>query len=198
MLRRILYPKVEGLLNGLARFLAEKNFTPNQLTLGGLGLNLLAGWAYSGGILFLGGVITLVGAFGDLLDGPLARITGKTTRFGAFLDSTMDRYSDFFLFAGIAYYFATEEAWGWCLVALGILLGAFVTSYAKARAENLMTSCSVGVFERGERVILLLLGSLLPSLFRVILVVLLIGTHATAFQRIFFVRKALLEIPEGK
>ena len=191
MLRRLIYPQVEPLLNRAATFVSEKKFTPNQLTLMGLALNFLAGWIYSSGFFFLAGLLVLVAGLGDLLDGPVARLTGKTSDFGAFLDSTVDRYSDFFLFGGVAFYYATEESWVWFLVTLGILLGAFVTSYAKARAESLMPSCSVGFLERAERVLLLALGSFIRPLLPWILVFLLIGTHATALQRIFFVKKSL-------
>ena len=191
MLRRLVYPKVEPVLNRAAKFAAEKHFTPNQLTLAGLGLNLLAGWIYASGLFFVAGLMILIASLGDLLDGPLARLTGKATRFGAFLDSTVDRYSDFFLFGGIAYYFANEGEWSWFLVTLGILLGAYATSYTKARAECLLPSCSVGFLERSERIILLALGSLIPPLFHTALVLLLIGTHATALQRIWFAKKSL-------
>ena len=191
MLRRLVYPKIEPVLNRAAKFCSEKNFTPNQLTLAGLAITLCAGLIYSAGVFFLGGILLLVGALGDLLDGPLARLTGKTSSFGAFLDSTVDRYADFFLFGGVAFYYATQESWGWCLVSLGIILGAFVTSYAKARGENFIPSCSVGFLERAERVVLLALGSLLPVLLPWVLILLLIGTHATAIQRIFFVKKSL-------
>ena len=192
MLRRLIYPKVETLLNQIAKFCAKRNITPDQLTLAGLGLNLFAGWIYASGLIFLGGLMTLIAGLGDLLDGPLARYTGKVTRFGAFLDSTVDRYSDFFLFGGIAYYLANEGRWGWFLVALGILLGAYVTSYTKARAESLISSCSVGFLERAERILLLAFGSLIPPLFHFFLILLLVGTHATALQRIWFVRKSLI------
>ena len=193
MLRRLVYSKVEPILNGAARFCSERGLTPNQLTLVGLGLNFLAGWVYGGGMFFLGGLLILIGGLGDLLDGPLARFTGKSSRFGAFLDSTVDRYSDFFLFGGIAFHFATEESWAWCLVTFGILLGTFLTSYTKARAESLIPSCSVGFLERAERILLLAAGSLVPFLLPWMLGVLLVGTHATALQRIFFVRRALLK-----
>lgn len=191
MLRNLIYTKVEPLLNRIARLLSEKNLSPNHLTLGGAFINLLAGWAYGGGLFFLGGILLLLGSVGDLLDGPLARLTGKTSHFGAFLDSTVDRYSDFFVFAGVAYFYATEGSWGWCWVSLGILLGAFVTSYTKARAESLLPSCPVGVFERAERILLLALGSLVAPLLPWVLGVLLVGTHATALQRIWFVRSQL-------
>lgn len=178
-------------MNRSARFCSEKKVTPNQLTLAGLALNFLAGWAYSGGLFILGGMLVLVGALGDLLDGPLARLTAKTSKFGAFLDSTVDRYSDFFLFGGVTYYFAQEESWGWCLTGLGILLGSFITSYAKARAESLMESCPVGFFERPERILILLIGSFIPPVLGWALAILLVGTHVTALQRILFVRRSL-------
>ncbi len=191
MLRRLVYPQVEPLLNKAARFLAERKFTPNQLTLAGMGLNFFAGWIYSGGLFPLAGIILLIGALGDLLDGPLARLTGKTSRFGAFLDSTVDRYSDFFLFGGLAYFFAVEQSLGKLIMVLGILLGSFITSYAKARAESLIPSVSVGFLERPERLILLVIGSLVPPLMPWMLGILLVGTHATGLQRIFFVQKEL-------
>ncbi len=191
MLRKLVYTKIEPLLTRCARFFAERNFTPNQLTFIGSSFNLFAGWAYSGGLFALGGALVLVGAVGDLLDGPLARLTGKTSGFGAFLDSTVDRYSDFFLFGGVTFYYATEREWGWCLAGLGILLGASLTSYTKARAENLIPSCSVGLFERTERIVLLLAGSFFPPLLPWVLGILLVGTHATALERILFVRRSL-------
>ncbi|MBI2167289.1 MAG: CDP-alcohol phosphatidyltransferase family protein [Candidatus Omnitrophica bacterium] len=191
MLRNLVYTRVEPILTRSAQFCSERKLSPNQLTLAGLAVNFLAGWAYSGGLFILGGVLVLAASLGDLLDGPLARLTGKASRFGAFLDSTVDRYSDFFLFGGVTYYFAQEESWGWCLAGLGILLGTFVTSYAKARAESLMGSCPVGIFERPERILILLIGSFIPPLFGWALAILLIGTHVTALQRIFFVRRSL-------
>lgn len=191
MLRGLVYTKVEPLLNRIAASLSGRNLTPNQLTLAGACLNLLAGLAYSGGLFVLGGILVLIGALGDLLDGPLARLTGKTSPFGAFLDSTVDRYSDFFLFGGVTLHLAMTESWGGAAAGLGIILGAFLTSYTKARSESLIPACSVGFLERPERIVILLIGSFAPLLFPWCLAVLLVGTHITALQRIFFVRKEL-------
>ena len=193
MLRGLTYSRIEPVLNKAARFLSEKKITPNQLTLSGLGVSLLAGWAYSGGLFLLGFLLLIAAGAGDLLDGPLARLTGKTSRFGAFLDSTVDRYSDFFLFGGVAYYFAAGESWGLFLTSLGVILGSFATSYAKARAESLIASCPVGIFERPERMLLLGVGSLIPLTLPWMLGILLVGTHATAIQRIVYVWKSLKE-----
>lgn len=197
MLRKTVYPQVESLLNRIAGNLHKKGFTPNQLTLAGLALNFLAGWILSSGLLFLGGMILLAGGLGDLLDGPLARVSGRVSKFGAFFDSTVDRYSDFFLFGGLALYFAKQNQGGWLFLVLGILAGSFVTSYAKARAENLIPSCQVGIFERAERVLALALGTLIAGLLPWILWILFLGTNGTAIYRIFYTKKILSETPSS-
>lgn len=193
MLRKAIYPKVEGKLNSIARQLHQKGITPNQLTFAGLAITFVAGWIYASGHFFWGAIVLLLGSFGDLLDGPLARLTGKTSKFGAFLDSTVDRYADFFIFTGLALHFSRQNQTGPFLLALGILLGAYVTSYAKARAENLIESCSVGIFERPERILTIALGSLIPPLIYLSLWILFLGTNVTAIHRILYTRKVLSE-----
>lgn len=195
MLRKSVYPKIEGILNDWAKKLNTKGFTPNQLTLTGLGINFLAGWIFASGNFFLGGLVMLIAGLADMLDGPLARTSGKVSKFGAFLDSTIDRYSDFFLFGGIALYYANNDEPVRLFLVLGALAGAFVTSYAKCRAENFIASCSVGVFERSERIIALGVGSLFSFLMPLALWVLFIGTNATAVQRILYTQK---NIPSEK
>ena len=191
MLRKAVYPKIESTLNRIAEILNKKGFSPNQLTLAGLVLNFLAGWIFTTGNLFLAGLVVLLAGLGDLLDGPLARFSGRVTKFGAFLDSTVDRYSDFFLFGGLALYSIDRGMNDWFLISLGIIMGSFVTSYAKARAENFIDSCTVGLFERAERVVMLALGSLIPPLLPLILWILFLGTNATAIHRILYTRKIL-------
>lgn len=193
MLRKAIYPKVEAFLNDIAKNLHAKGFTPNQLTLAGLGLNFVAGWIYAGGQIFWGGVFVLLAALGDLLDGPLARTSGKVTKFGAFLDSTVDRYSDFFILGGLILHYARQDQSGLLLLCLGTLAGSFVTSYSKSRAENLIQSCNVGIFERAERIILLAVGSIIWPLMPLVLWVLFIGTNATAIHRILYTQKNLSE-----
>lgn len=191
MLRKALYPKLESTLNRIAETLNKKGFSPNQLTIAGLLLNFLAGWIYTTGNLFIAGVVVLLAGMGDMLDGPLARSSGRVTKFGAFLDSTVDRYSDFFLFGGLALYSVERGMNDWFLICLGIIVGSFVTSYTKARAENFIESCNVGLFERAERVLMLALGSLIPPLLPLVLWILFLGTNATAIHRILYTRKAL-------
>ena len=191
MLRKAIYPKVEAIINPIAESLRQKGFTPNQLTYAGLVLNFLAGFLYAKGLLILGALLLLFASLGDLLDGPLARVSKRSSDFGAFLDSTVDRYSDFFIFGGLALYFAKNNEGGWFLIVLGILLGAYVTSYAKARAENLIKHCSVGIFERAERILVIALGTLLPFLLPLCLVILFLGTNVTALHRILYTYQTL-------
>jgi len=197
MLRKVIYPKIESLLNQAAQKLNQKGFSPNQLTLAGLALNFLAGWIYASGSFFLGGLVLLIAASGDLLDGPLARVSNRVTKLGAFLDSTLDRYSDFFVFGGLALHYAKQGQTSPFLLVMGIIAGSFVTSYAKARAENFIAECNTGTFERAERIAGLALGSLIPSLMPLILWVLFFGTNGTAIHRILYTKQALSESSSG-
>ncbi|OQA40539.1 MAG: CDP-diacylglycerol--inositol 3-phosphatidyltransferase [Candidatus Omnitrophica bacterium ADurb.Bin314] len=191
MLRKTVYPMIEGLVGKLVDQLNTLGITPNQLTLAGCAVNLLAGVIYAKGYLIFGGLVLLIAGLGDMLDGPLARKTGKASPFGAFLDSTVDRYSDFFIFGGLAVYFAREGEVFWFLTSLGILLGAMAVSYTKARAENFIKDCGVGFFGRAERIVLLAFGTLFFPVLKFVLLALLIGTHVTAIQRILHTKKAL-------
>ena len=191
MLRKSVYPKIESTLNSWAAFLNNQGISPNQLTLGGLVLNLVAGCIFASGHFFLAGFMIIIAALGDMLDGPLARSTNRATKFGAFLDSTVDRYSDFFLFGGLCLYYAKMDQGFLLILSLLTLAGSFVTSYSKARAENLIDSCSAGIFERAERVITLALCALIWPLMPLGLFVLALGTNFTAIQRILFTRKVL-------
>ncbi|HTL47899.1 MAG TPA: CDP-alcohol phosphatidyltransferase family protein [Verrucomicrobiae bacterium] len=191
MLRDLVYPKIQGYLKIAAIFLHEKGFTPNQLTIGGMVLTLVSGLIFAQGHLFFGTLVMTIAGFGDMLDGALARETKQVTKFGAFLDSMTDRYSDFFIFGGLAVHFARQAHWGYFLLMLGILCGAYAVSYAKARAENFIENCGVGIFDRPVRMIVLGTGAVLTFLLPLCLWVLFIGSHVTALQRILHTEKAL-------
>lgn len=197
MLRKTIYPKFETQIQKIVTVLAQQGISPNQLTFAGVTLNFLAGVVYAKGHLFVGGVFLLIAGLGDLLDGPLARATGKVTPFGALLDSVVDRYSDFFIFAGVAVYFFSRGDIFWALVSMGIILGAFAVSYTKARAENFIKNCGVGIFGRAERIFLLAAGTLFSPLLKPVLLILLIGTHATAVQRVLHTKKTLTQNPSS-
>lgn len=196
-LRETLYPKVEPIAKRIVSFLIAQGISPMQLTLAGAALSLLTGVIYAKGYLFLGGIVLFVAGAADLLDGLLARTTGKTSSFGAFLDSVVDRYSDFFVFAGLATYFVRSGEIFWFFVTLGIILGSVVISYTKARAENFIENCGVGIFGRSERIVVLIAASLVTPLLKLALLVLLIGTHTTAVRRILHTKKTLAETPQS-
>lgn len=198
MLRKHLYPLVEGPLKKASHLLNAQGITPNQLTLAGLILTFAAGWILASGNFFLAALVIVLAGLGDMLDGALAREFNKVTPFGAFLDSVTDRYSDFFIFGGLALYFARTGQGGLLVVTLGALAGAYAVSYAKARAENFIPSCGVGIFDRALRIILLLVGFVLPVLLPLLLWVLFLGSNATAVHRILHTQKMLNTPPAAE
>ncbi|HAK88736.1 MAG: hypothetical protein A2X55_10405 [Nitrospirae bacterium GWB2_47_37] len=135
-----------------------------------------------------GGLLIIAGGFFDMLDGIVARTNGKSTRFGALLDSTLDRYSDSFIFIAIAWFFFDRNNLAGVMLSIGSLVGAFVISYVRARAEGIGIECAVGIMERPERVVLLAFGCITGWLFPVIVLLFLLS-HITAVQRILHVRK---------
>jgi len=159
--------------------------TPNSLTVLGFSITCIAAVLIPRN-LTLGGIFILIGGAFDMLDGIVARTQGKTTKFGAFLDSLLDRYSDGFLFLALSWYFMIRENYTGVLISLGTLMGAYLISYARARAEGLGESCHVGIMERPERIVLLIFGTLIGWL-QEILWIMLVLTHITVFQRFYHV-----------
>ncbi|MBU3759320.1 MAG: CDP-alcohol phosphatidyltransferase family protein [Candidatus Omnitrophica bacterium] len=195
MLRKHVYPLIESALKKTARVLDARGITPNQLTLAGLVLNFAAGWIFASGHLFLGSLVVILAGLGDMLDGALARECGKATSFGAFLDSVTDRYSDFFIFSGLALHFARHQEAHLLVITLGALAGAYAVSYAKARAENFIQNCGVGLFDRAMRILILLAGCLISPLLPLALWILFLGSNATAVQRVLHTRRQLASPP---
>ncbi|MSQ43687.1 MAG: CDP-alcohol phosphatidyltransferase family protein [Chloroflexi bacterium] len=172
---------------------ARTGITPNGLTVIGLILNILAGSVLASGEWFPGGVMVLIAGAFDMFDGALARVMNQKTAFGAFLDSTLDRYSEVAVLVGLqlAFLRAAESDWTvWVGVTLAmvILANSLMTSYARARAEGLGLDCEVGLFQRPERVIALGAALLLPynAMIAVLLLVAL-GTMITVCQRVLHV-----------
>jgi CDP-diacylglycerol--glycerol-3-phosphate 3-phosphatidyltransferase len=150
-------------LNGIVRLLARVNPNPNLLSVIGLAINLFAALLYGYGKFFYAGVVMIFANIFDLLDGRVARLTGRVTKFGAFLDSSLDRLSDMVVFVGIIiFYSRNREHHSTLYVALtgAALIGSVMVSYTSARAESLIPKCDVGFLRRPERVVLLILGSL--------------------------------------
>jgi len=181
-LRRLFAPllaKVAGVLDALG-------LTPNALTIIGLALNLAVAAVLATGHLRVGGALILLASLFDGLDGALARHTGKVSKFGAFFDSTLDRYAEAALFTGLVWYFATVGARTEAVLAVVALFGSLAVSYTRARAEGLGLACSVGILTRAERIVVLTVG-LVAGLPLLTLWVLAILTHVTAIQRMVHV-----------
>jgi CDP-diacylglycerol--glycerol-3-phosphate 3-phosphatidyltransferase len=187
-------------LEAIVRFAAR--FSPDVLTITGLALNgvACACFAYSGGkdyrlpwLLQTGGLVTAVASVFDMLDGRVARLRGRPTSFGAFLDSTMDRYSDMVLYMGLMILYARVDKTPHMVLVWVAAFGSFMTSYARARAENLVPRCTVGFLERPERIVLIILGALLNRMTPVLWIIAVLS-NLTALQRIVY---AYVELKRG-
>jgi phosphatidylglycerophosphate synthase len=171
-------------------FIAKRiPFSPNTLTVTGFVITVIAAFVIPYNIR-LGGIFIMIGGIFDMLDGIVARTSGKTTKFGAFLDSVLDRYSDSFLFLSIGWYLAAHGDHTGSFLSLGTMLGALLISYTRARAEGLGQDCHTGLMERPERIILLIFATVIGWLVP-ILWVMLVLTHATVIQRMYYVWKAM-------
>lgn len=181
------------LMSHVASLLIKFKINPNAISLAALIAGMGAGYLfYLGKALFAGLVIILCGML-DILDGKVAVGTNRTSLFGAIFDSTLDRYSEFFMYIGLAAYFRNH----WALwVAILAFLGSAMVSYTRARAEGLGIECKIGIMQRAERLVLLSLGSIIGSLAKIFdpVMIAVLGTIAlisnfTAFQRTFYVKK---------
>ena len=169
-----------------AALLAKTGLSPNGLTLFGFAVTLGVAWVLSTGRFFLGGFLVLFSGAFDFLDGALARATGRSTKFGAFLDSTLDRFSDGALFLGLLAYYASQGSYHQIVLIGFALMGSLVTSYARARAEGLGLKDEVGVFTRTERIILLAIGLIINQMI-VLLWIIAVLSNFTALQRLYHV-----------
>jgi len=163
--------------------------SPNILTIAGFVITLGASAVLVYHMRW-GGLLILLGAFFDVLDGVVARTNGKVTAFGAFLDSVLDRYSDAFIFLSVSLNLYMNNNPAGAVLSLGVLVGAVLVSYVRARAEGLGIDCKVGLMERPERILLAVFGTV-SGLIMPVLWVLVVLTHLTVVQRVLHVRKAL-------
>ncbi len=164
--------------------------SPDVVTVLGLLMVLVAAWLAARGQHLPAGVVLIAGAPLDALDGAIARAMQRKNRFGALLDSTLDRYADGFMFFGLAYYFAAQGQLREMTLAGVALIGAFAVSYVRARAEGLgLGTIRDGLFDRLVRT-LIMIGLLLTGLVVPGLVILAAGNHLTALHRIWIVYQA--------
>ena len=180
-------------------FLARRNVSPNTITTVGTLITVAASVVYATGHIMTAGWIMNVTAFFDVADGEVARRTGRSSMFGAFYDSTLDRVADGALMAGLAFFYATNRIHHnlyMVVVCLVCIVGTFLISYTRARAEALGIDAKVGVMQRPERMVLLSVPQSFFGLFwngwvlMGIIILLTVTAWITAVQRIAFVYRA--------
>jgi CDP-diacylglycerol--glycerol-3-phosphate 3-phosphatidyltransferase len=180
-------------LNHVAYFFANLKIGPNTLSfmalISGIGAGVLFFFKHP---LWAGAMIGICGLF-DILDGQVAANTNQKSLFGAIFDSVLDRYSEFFIYLGLAAYFRHH----WALwLTFWTILGSAMVSYARARAEGLGIECRIGIMQRAERMLLLFLGSIIGSLGNIfdqamitVLAIIAVFSNITAIQRTLYVKK---------
>src|ERR687889_722890 len=142
--------------------LARGRINPNLLTVIGVSINAMSGLLFGFGHFFWAGIVLIVANLFDILDGQVARLSGRVTRFGGFLDSSLDRLSDMVVFVGLMLFYARDTEFHSTLnvfLAGAAMMGSVMVSYTSARAESLIPKCDVGFLRRPERVVLLIIGA---------------------------------------
>ena len=184
--KRSIKERSRRILDPVVSLLFSLGVPPLLVSFVGLAAALAAAWAIVRGSLFWGGIWTLFSGVCDVLDGGLARRAGRETKFGAFIDSTFDRVSEFFVYGALLVYFADKGFPRLLLVVIWVAMGAsFLVSYARARIEGLGATCTVGLLERPERFVLLVVGLLAgPRATIAALIVIALGASFTVVERI--------------
>jgi CDP-diacylglycerol--glycerol-3-phosphate 3-phosphatidyltransferase len=172
----------------IVEVVSKSGITPNVLTLINLALNIVAAYIIATSHFLIGGVLVLVSGLFDLLDGALARFTKQSTKFGAILDSTVDRISEAAIFCGLLIWYIPRGSSLEIVLIFAALIGSFLVSYIRARAEGVGWQCQVGLFTRAERVIVLAIGLLINQIF-IALCVLVVFVFITVVQRLVYLRK---------
>ena len=167
---------------------------PNTLTLIGVLVNVVAACALGLDRFYLAGFIMIVANIFDFIDGKVAHLTNTVSRFGAFWDSTLDRFSDIALFLGLIYLYADLRRTDYVMVASFAMMFALLTSYTRARAESLIAKCKVGFMERPERIVLFMIGAFTDRMAAVLWVILILSI-VTVANRIHYTYLALNHRP---
>jgi CDP-diacylglycerol---glycerol-3-phosphate 3-phosphatidyltransferase len=185
------------MLAPVVRGLTRRGVNPNSLTMAGVVITVLGAVAFFVQSPRLGGLLVLLGGLCDTIDGSLARNTGKASRFGALLDSSMDRYSEFVMLFGIGGYFLMVRDYLSAAVTFLALCGSFMVSYTRARAESLGLIAKVGIMQRPERIVFLGAGALIhPVALQIAIWMVAVFANFTALQRLRFAFKQDSRVPQ--
>jgi CDP-diacylglycerol---glycerol-3-phosphate 3-phosphatidyltransferase len=185
MLTRWIGEGARWLLVRIVALVAATGINPNTLTFLGLIVNFAAAVFFARGEFRVGALIIFFAAFLDMLDGQVARREQRVTAFGAFFDSTLDRYADMALYMGLLVYYAVNGRSSYVVLAAVATAGSVMVSYSRARAESLIPSCKVGFMERPERLVLLIMGGLFYRMAPALWVISVVST-LTVIHRIVF------------
>jgi CDP-diacylglycerol--glycerol-3-phosphate 3-phosphatidyltransferase len=177
-------------LDSIVNLLASLNVHPNILTLVGMLINILAMVLFAKGIFTWAAFVILFAGIFDMVDGEVARRTKRVTKFGAFFDSVIDRYSDLLLLLGLIIWYAKINRIFYVGMTGLVLIGSVLTSYTRARAESMIPACKVGFLERPERIVLLVIGGLSDRM-AAVLWIMAILSNWTVSQRIWYVWREL-------
>ena len=181
-------------LRGIINLCVALRIHPNTLTLIGVLVNVAAAWALGFARFRLAFAIMLVANIFDFIDGKVAHILGLQSAFGAFWDSTLDRFSDLALLTGLIFLYSKLNRSDYVMIAALTLIFSIMTSYARARAESLVDKCKVGFMERPERIVLFMIGAITNRMAGVLWVVLVLSILAVA-NRIYYTYLALNTLP---
>lgn len=169
----------------IVRGLALSRIHPNVLTFLGLVINIWAAALLAKGQFRTAGFVIIGAGLFDMVDGRVARETNRVTRFGAFFDSVLDRYSDLALLIGLLVWYGSVNRPGYVVLTAIAMTACVMVSYARARAENLIPSCKVGFMERPERVVLVIIGALFDRMAPVLWTISVLGTISVIHRMIF-------------
>lgn len=200
----------KSIIDAIVRWLAFGGVSPNVLTVIGVTINVGCGVLFGFGEFFWAGIVLIVANLFDMLDGNVARLSGRVTKFGGFLDSSLDRLSDMVAFLGIIIYYASNTPQHSLLyvflAGVGLMFSVMV-SYTTARSEGFGIKANVGFLQRPERVVLLVIGALstvpdsesfLANRMPQVLWVLAIGSLWTFIHRMFYIWKELRKVEPAR
>lgn len=169
----------------ISRFLSKKKVSPNLISFLGALTSFFAGFLFYLGQTLLAGLSVILSGFTDIIDGQVAKLSGKETRFGGVLDSSLDRYSEIFIYIGISFFFFKRGDTLTFFATIIALLGSMLISYVKARAEGAGIPLKGGFFQRAERFFLISSGGILGvEILKVFMYIIALVSHITAIQRI--------------
>jgi CDP-diacylglycerol--glycerol-3-phosphate 3-phosphatidyltransferase len=174
----------------IVRALALSKINPNVLTFLGLVINMAAAAFLAFGHFRTAGFVIIFAGLFDMVDGRVARETNRVTRFGAFFDSVLDRYSDLGLLVGLLVYYGTINRPSYVVLTSVVMTASVMISYTRTRAENIIPTCKVGFLERPERVVLLIIGALFDRMAPVLWVIAILGNLTVIHRMIFTYQEA--------